>query len=159
MISRALTLLIFGLGAGGLGACTSLSDSVMSPSHSVSASLEAIANALGGASNSISRSSGSGGASHALDLYTRDVSAFTVACVQQGTSEADFLRGLGRVAREHGYVRWEAEPQTVVAIGRGLRYAVAKEHELSALRAHLAEHAPEALDLLLAGWSAPATGA
>lgn len=92
-------------------------------SESVSTSVESISTSLRTMSRSISRSSESGGDAAVSDAYRRDVRAVTAASVQAGAGSPEFLRDLGRVAREHGIVDWEGRRDTYVAIGAGLRDA------------------------------------
>ena len=126
-------LLFLCLAAAGTG-CQMLSDSSAS---SVSVS-------------SISASLGSSSA--AMTGYGANVTSMTVAFVESGATGNHFLRDLGRVAHEHGISDWEAEPDTYLAIGIGLRRGGLDEAGAHAFGHRFFGDDPRASELLLQGY-------
>ena len=113
----------------GLG-CKSISDSLTSPSDSIAGSSRSIA----GSFDAISESSGSGGTKTLTlnkESYVRDVREFTTAFTRTQGSSDDFLRGITRIAEDHGISDWEADASTPFAIGAGLRGARWSEAQMS----------------------------
>jgi hypothetical protein len=134
-----LALVVLSLG------CSLLSESITSPSESVTGT----GRAIGGSFQSLSTS-----ASQELSIdarrsaYVRDLRAYVAGFARSGAGSAeDFLRGVSRVAESHGISHWEAEPATPYAIGQGLRDADASESELRALGG-----GSRAAGLALEGW-------
>ncbi len=87
-----------------------------SVSHSISSSSDS--------SSSISRSSSG------LEIsdqnrkdYIKDLETYTEAIGQSHVSGDDFMRGLSRIARNHGISDWESYRYTYVGVGRGLKAA------------------------------------
>lgn len=110
--------------------CSLISESITSPSESVTGTGRAIGGSLEGMSRSVS---GSFGASARHPGYARDLRAYVAAFAESGNDSArDFQRGVSRIAESHGIAHWEAEPVTPYAIGQGLREAGVPEHELRA---------------------------
>lgn len=102
--------------------CKSISAILSSPSDSSAASSRSIS----GSFDAISASSGSpakAGFAPAKLTYNRDLREFTAAFTRTSGSREDFLRGVARIAEDHGITHWEAEPTTPLAIGQGLRDA------------------------------------
>lgn len=127
------TLLLLYLAMAGTG-CQMLSDSSAS---SVSVS-------------SLSASLGSSSA--AMTGYGANVTSMTVAYVESGATGNHFLRDLGRVAHEHGISDWEAEPDTYLAIGIGLRRGGLDEAGVHAFGHRFFGDDPRASELLLQGY-------
>jgi len=69
--------------------------------------------------------------------FVSDVRDYTVTYVQTGAELTAFGSGVGRVAERHGISNWEAERDSYLAIGRGLRKAGVKPDELEAYKAAL----------------------
>ena len=126
---RRITLVSALVAALPLLGCQVISASITSPSDWVSGTGESIS----GSFRSLSRSSGSGGGDAAKTAYRRDVRAFAVQFARTGGSSDDFLRGVGRVAEDHGVADWESDAATPFAIGAGLADAGVSEAELAAL--------------------------
>src|SRR5262245_26818213 len=81
--------------------CKSISDSLTSPSDWIAGSSRSIA----GSFDALSRSSGSGGTktlTQNKESYVRDVREFTAAFTRTEGSPDDFLRGVSRIAEDHG---------------------------------------------------------
>jgi hypothetical protein len=134
-----------------LAGCQLIWTSITSPSDWIAASAESISGSI----RSISQSSGSGGGDTAAnDPYRRDVRAFAAAFAEAPGSTADFLRGVGRIAEQHGVSDWEGEPLTLVAIGEGLRDAGYDAQAMDVLRARLGDVDAAHVGLVLEGWSA-----
>ncbi len=110
-----------------LAGCKAISASITSPSDSISGSFEAI----GGSLKAISTSSSGAGDGNALDeSYRRDLRAYAAAFVETGGTQGEFLRGISRIAEGHGVTDWESRPDTLRAIGQGLRDASVSEAQL-----------------------------
>ncbi len=128
--------------------CQLISASITSPSDSISGTGHAIA----GSFKAISFSSGSGGDEAApKESYQRDLRQYSAAFVHSGGTQADFLRGVSRIAENHGIAHWEAEPATPFAIGQGMREANVSEAEMQAFCAEVGSETPAA-KLALEGW-------
>lgn len=110
-----------------LAGCKAISASITSPSDSISGSFEAIGGSLKAISTS---SSGAGDGSAPDEAYRRDLRAYAAAFVETGGTQQEFLRGITRVAELHGVTDWEAQPDTLRAIGEGLRDAGVSEDQL-----------------------------
>jgi hypothetical protein len=135
-----------------LFACQVISASITSPSDWVSGTGTSISGSFKG----LSRSSGSEGASDASKTaYRRDVRAFAAQFSQAGGSSDEFLRGIARVAEGHGVSHWEASPDTLLAIGAGLRDAGVSPSEMDALEARSGGAHPQVVALVLEGYAAP----
>src|SRR5262245_23838279 len=109
--------------------CSSLSEISTSPSDSIAASSRSIS----GSFDAISASSGSGRGSAMTPnrtSYGRDLRAYTAVFTTAGSRE-DFLRGVARIAEDHGISHWEADPTTPFAIGQGLRDARWSEPQMA----------------------------
>ena len=64
--------------------------------------------------------------------YQRDLRQYAALFVKgSGTSE-EFLRGVARIAEDHGITHWESDAMTPRAIGEGLRDAKLSEAEMDA---------------------------
>ncbi|MGH2897121.1 MAG: putative lipoprotein [Solirubrobacteraceae bacterium] len=128
--------------------CQVITASVTSPSDSISGTGRAIA----GVFTAISESSGSGhGGSAKNDLYERDLREYTVMFMRSGGTQADFARGVSRVAENHGIAHWEAESGTPFAIGQGMREANVSEAQMRAFCDEVGAGTPAAR-LALEGW-------
>ena len=113
-------------------ACQVIGASITSPSDWVSGTGRSISGSFEG----LGRSSGSDGGGNSSDTaYRRDVRAFAAQFSQTGGSSDDFLRGIARVAESHGVSHWEGSPDTLLAIGAGLRDAGVSRADLDALSA------------------------
>jgi hypothetical protein len=114
--------------------CKVISAIIEIPSDLVAGSSKSI----GGSFDAISTSSGSGGqpASPTPNQagFQRDLREYTARfATTPGGSREDFLRGVTRIAEDHGVSHWEADPLTPRAIGEGLRDARLSESEMNAL--------------------------
>jgi hypothetical protein len=93
-------------------------------------------------SDSIASSSGSSGSSRSSSRdraqeYRNDVRDYTAAYVQSGGQFDTFNRGLGSIASKHGVSNWEADDNTYVGIGEGLRKAGVTSTQLSVWKSNL----------------------
>jgi len=128
--------------------CQMISASVTSPSDSISGTGHAIA----GVFESISVSSGSNGDGGAKKLaYERDLRGYSAVFARSGGTQEDFLRGVTRIAENHGMSHWESEPSTPFAIGQGLREANFSESEIAAFCTEVGAETPAA-KLAFEGW-------
>ncbi len=129
-------------------ACQVISGSLTSPSDSISGTGHSIVGVL----SSISRSSGSGGGDAAeQESYRQDLRQYAASFVRGGGTRADFLRGVTRIAGNHGIADWEAEPATPYAIGQGMREANVSEAEMNAFCTEIGSETAAA-KLVLEGW-------
>jgi hypothetical protein len=126
--------------------CQVLVASVTSPSEWVSGTGRSIAGIFEG----LSTSSGSGGGAK-QESYRRDLRQYAAAFVQSGGTQADFLRGVTRIAENHGVAHWEAEPATPYAIGQGMREGHVSERDMRAFCDEVGAETPAA-KLAYEGW-------
>ena len=132
-------------------ACQVIGASITSPSDWISGT----GTSISGSFKALGVSSGSdGGGDSSKTAYRRDVRAFAAQASQTGGSQAEFLRGIARVAEGHGLSHWEASPDTLLAIGEGLRDAGVSPAELEALGAGAEGAAPEVVALVREGYAA-----
>jgi len=120
--------------------------SLTSPSEWLAGS----SNALAGSIQALSRSLGSGGGAHLA--YRRDVREWTAEVAQSGASQDELLRGIGRIAESYGLTHWEAEPDTLLAIGQGLADAGWTPERMEQLRAELTSAEPRGVELVFEGY-------
>lgn len=130
-----------------LTGCQVISASITSPSDWVSGTGRSISGSFEG----LSHSSGSGGGTSTNTAYRRDVRAYAAEFAGAGGSSADFLRGIAGVAESHGVTHWEANPDTLLAIGEGLRDAGVSRADLEALGAAAPSADPQVVALVLEG--------
>jgi len=131
-----------------LAGCQLLEASLTSPSDWIAGSSTAIAGSI----ESISASSGSPATPKSSVAYLRDVRAWTLEFERSPGSQEDFLRGIGRIAERHGLTDWEADPNTLVAIGQGLKDAGWSDAQMQELRGSLVGAAPGAVERVFAGY-------
>jgi hypothetical protein len=127
--------------------CQVLVASITSPSDWVSGT----ARSIGAIFEGISTSSGSGGGQARKSSYERDLREYSAAFVRDGGTREDFLRGVTRIAENHGITNWEAEPSTPFAIGQGMRVAKVSEQEMRAFCREFGKN-ELAAKLALEGW-------
>jgi hypothetical protein len=144
---RRMSLVLACLAVVPLAGCQVLWASITSPSDWIAGSSESISGSL----RSISRSSGSD-TSKSTAAYRRDVRAWAGAFAEDGGTQDEFLRGIGRIAETHGLTHWEADPATLVAIGEGLRDAGWSAEQMDRLRGELADVQAERVDLVFEGY-------
>ncbi len=147
MLLRRFTVV---LASAALAGCQVISASITSPSDWVSGTGTSISGSFRG----LSVSSGSGGGGESSAAYRRDVRAYAAEFAGAGGSSADFLRGIGWVAAEHGVTHWEADAGTLVAIGAGLRDAGVSPDDMEALGARAKDADPRVVALVLEGYAA-----
>jgi len=102
--------------------CQVISAIITSPSDSSAGSSRSIA----GSFDAISTSSGSGSEPQPkpnTTSYVRDLREYTSVFAKTPGSREDFLRGVARIAEDHGFSDWESQAATPRAIGEGLRDA------------------------------------
>jgi hypothetical protein len=110
----ALTTLLVAAGC-------SFSDSVSSPFES---------------SASSSRSSSSSSPARA-ESYRNEVRDYTAAYVKSSADVAAFRRGMASIASKHGVTDWEADQNSYVGIGLGLKKAKVAPAEFEVWKANL----------------------
>jgi len=86
-------------------------------------------------SDSVASSSGSSSRTRAD--YVNDVRDYTQAYVKSGGDFDTFTRGLGQIAAKHGVSNWEADNDTYVGIGQGLRQAGVTSMQLDVWKSNL----------------------
>lgn len=111
---------------------------------------------IAGSFDAISTSSGSGGAEPTPNKtsYQRDLRQYAAVFVKGSGTREDFLRGVARIAEDHGVTHWEAEAVTPRAIGEGLRDAELSEAEMNAFVDSIGRDKPAA-QLALQGYRHP----
>ena len=135
-------------------ACQVISASITSPSDWVSGTGESISGSFNAFSDSLTKSSGSGGKTDTTNqAYRRDVRVFAAHFARTGGTSQDFLRGVGNVAADHGISDWESLPDTQRAIGEGLRDAGIEPAQLDALTARASDADPMVLALVREGYA------
>jgi hypothetical protein len=134
--------------------CQVISASVESPSDSSAGSSRSIAGSFDG----LSVSSGSGGSGDQQTpnstSYRRDLRQYAAVFVKGSGTREEFLRGVARIAEDHGITHWEADPATPRAIGAGLRDANLSEAEMDAFLDAVGRDKPSA-QLALEGYRHP----
>lgn len=131
----------------------------------ISAILEVPSDLIAGSSRSIagsfdamSASSGSGGQTTEptpnRTSYRRDLRQYAAAFVRSEGTTDEFVRGVTRIAEDHGITHWESEPFTPRAIGEGLHDAHLSEAEMDAFIDSVGRDRPEA-QLALDGYHQP----
>lgn len=105
------TAVIFVLLASAIVAGCSFSAS----SESSSASFESSSNSSASSSRSSSPERG--------ESYRNEVRDYTASYVKSSADVAAFQRGLAGIASRHGVTNWEADQDTYVGIGQGLKKA------------------------------------
>ncbi len=130
-LSRVLVAVALLAAAPALG-CKIISAIIELPSDLSASSSRSIA----GSFDAISASSGSGGGNKAdttpnKQSYNRDLREFTAAFAKASGSREEFLRGVSRIAEDHGISHWEADPLTPRSIGEGLRDASWSEAQMA----------------------------
>lgn len=147
-------LLVLALAASlPLSGCKVISAIIEIPSDLSAGSSKSIA----GSFDAISTSSGSGGSETTPNQssYRRDLRQYAALFAKsEGGTREDFLRGVARIAEDHGVTHWEAEPLTPRAIGEGLRDAQLTEAEMDAFVASIGRDKPAAR-LALDGYRNP----
>lgn len=88
-------------------------------------------------------------------MYRQDVSELTVAFVDSGGELVAFQSRLGKVARDHGVSDWEADPNTYVGMGSGLRDAGLEGPAFEQWSQRLAAGQPERLEQIAYGHRLP----
>jgi hypothetical protein len=97
-------------------------------SDSVSSSFE---------SSSASLASSSGSSSRERENYRNEVRDYTSAYVKSGGQFDNFTRGLDSVAARHEVTNWEADQDTYVGIGAGLKAAGVTTEQFKVWQANL----------------------
>jgi hypothetical protein len=77
------------------------------------------------------------------ESYQGDVRDYTIAYVRSGGDFSKFMQGLGGLAQKHGVTNWEADPNTFVGIGRGLKRAGVTPMQLEVYKTNLALGDPQ----------------
>ena len=132
--------------------CKVISAIIEIPSDSSAGSSRSIA----GSFDAISTSSGSGGEKETPNKtsYQRDLRQYAAVFVKSPGTREEFLRGVARIAEDHGISHWEAESVTPRAIGEGLRDANLSEAEMDAFVDAVGRDKPSA-QLALEGYRHP----
>ena len=139
-MTGACALLVVGALFSGCVLSLSVSKLATTASQSVSKSLRSASDSLkGGDSARLERE------------YRDDVRVATRAWVETGEGSDAFLRELGRIAELHGISHWEAEPDSLIAIGAGACEAGASDAELDRIVADLGQDRAESRALAAEG--------
>jgi hypothetical protein len=111
---------------------------------------------IAGSFDAMSTSSGSGGDETTPNKtsYRRDLRQYAAVFVRGDGTREDFLRGVARIAEDHGVTHWEADPVTPRAIGEGLRDANLSDAEMDAFVASIGRDKPAA-QIALEGYRHP----
>jgi hypothetical protein len=136
-----------------LAGCKIISAIIESPSDLSAGSSRSIA----GSFDAISASSGSGGKDTTPNQtsYRRDLRQYTAAFARQADGSRDeFVRGISRIAEDHGITHWESDALTPRAIGEGLHDAKLSPAEMDAFVDGIGRTRPEA-QLALDGYLHP----
>ncbi|MFI5315014.1 MAG: putative lipoprotein [Myxococcota bacterium] len=131
--------------------CSAISAIVESPSDSSAASSRSIAGSFDALSGS---SSGGGQTTPEKTSYRRDLRQYAALFAKSGGTREEFLRGVARIAEDHGITNWEADPSTPRAIGEGLRDANLSEVQMNAFVDDVGREKPAA-QLALEGYRHP----
>jgi hypothetical protein len=123
---------------------------------SVSRSATSASDVISDSAEWISDSSSDAFSSSASAAYREDVRVATRSCIESGTTDGAFLRQLGHIAAQHGITHWEAQPDTLVAIGAGLREAGVFEDEVDVLLLRWGRSAAGERALVLRGYRSAA---
>jgi hypothetical protein len=107
--------------------CGSISDSISSPFES--------------SSHSIASSSRSSSPERA-ESYRNEVRDYTASYVKSSADVAAFQRGLAGIASRHGVANWEADQETYVGIGQGLKKAQVKPTDFEVWKTNLSAGDP-----------------
>lgn len=142
---RALLVAVMVTLFSGYG-CQLLVASVTSPSDWISGT----GRSIGAIFEGLSTSSGSGPSAR-RSSYERDLREYSAVFVRSEGTREDFLRGVTRIAENHGIANWEAEPSTPFAIGQGMRVANVSELEMRAFCREFGTN-ELAVQLALEGW-------
>jgi hypothetical protein len=89
-------------------------------------------------SDSSASSSGSSSRDRSAE-YRNDVRDYAAAYVQSGGDFDTFTRGLANIAAKHGVSNWEADNNTYVGIGQGLKKAGLTPMQLDVWKTNLAK--------------------
>jgi hypothetical protein len=98
-------------------------------SESSSASSESSSNSSGSSSRSSSPERG--------ESYRNEVRDYTASYVKSSADVAAFQRGLAGIASRHGVTNWEADQDTYVGIGQGLKKAKVNPTDLEVWKTNL----------------------
>lgn len=111
---------------------------------------------IAGSFDAISTSSGTGSTEPTPNKtsYRRDLRQYAAVFVKSPGTREEFLRGVTRIAEDHGITHWEAEVVTPRAIGEGLRDANLSETEMDAFVDSIGRERAEA-QLALDGYRHP----
>lgn len=136
-----------------LAGCKVISAIIEIPSDISAGSSRSIA----GSFDAISTSSGSGGQDTTPNQtsYQRDLRQYTAVFAREaGGSRDEFVRGISRIAEDHGITHWESEALTPRAIGEGLHDAKLSQAEMDGFIDSIGRSRPEA-QLALDGYLHP----
>mgnify|MGYP001024349805 CR=1 FL=1 len=135
MIVRLIFLLIFFFIVNNCSIINSISNISISISNSLgslSTSLESISKSFRSSSESISDSSKKEEVKQE-QAYINDIKYFTVFAIKESIPSDEYLREVGRIARNYGLYNWKAYPATYVGIGNGIREAHVNEVQFKEL--------------------------
>jgi hypothetical protein len=140
-----------------LPACGSISASFESASDSVSTALESVSDSLTSPSGS---SSGDEADAKAATQYRTDLCAYTLACLgeeERAGTDAEFVRGIGRIAESHGITHWEGNANTLTAICEAVQAGAVDPAGIARLRRELGMLGPQWIDAALTPATASAS--
>lgn len=141
--SRTLLAAVLLLATPALG-CKIISAIIELPSDISAGSSRSIAGSFDALSTSSQSGEGTTGTTSNKLSYDRDLRAFTAAFAGGSGSREDFLRGVSRIAEDHGISHWEADPSTPRAIGAGLHDAGWSEPQMAEFMSEAGRDTPAA---------------
>jgi hypothetical protein len=115
-------------------------------SESSSASSESSSNSSASSSRSSSPARG--------ESYRNEVRDYTASYVKSSADAAAFQRGLAGIAARHGVTNWEADQDTWVGIGAGLRRAKVSSTDLEVWKTNLSGGDPTKAASMQQGYDA-----
>jgi hypothetical protein len=137
-----------------LTGCTLISTSIEGSSDLIAGSSRAIVGSFDAISASSGSSSPAAEPTPNRTSYRRDLRQYAAGFVRSEGTTDEFVRGVTRIAEDHGITHWESEPFTPRAIGEGLRDAHLSEAEMDAFIDGIGRDRPEA-QLALDGYRQP----
>ncbi len=102
-----------------LQSISTISNSISMSLSSISTSLESISDSLRSSSKSISGDEKS--ALKEQKAYKAEIRYLTAYVLKESIPPEDYLREMGRIARQYGIYHWQTNPNTYIGIGEGLK--------------------------------------
>lgn len=102
-----------------LDSISNISNSVSKSLNSVSTSLESISDSFRSSSKSISNNEKE--QVKEQQAYKAEIRYLTAYVIKESIASEDYLREMGRIARQYGIYHWKTNPYTYIGIGEGLK--------------------------------------